>query len=207
MTRRTSPDRSSQSSFSSRRFRSFRSRTRSDITEASVTVVSAPPRVKEVRESDGVTTTATATTTTTAAESSDATQTWREGSTAPDLWSVSAPPKVTTHNNSVLKSDTKDKDKRNSPDEDYPPSSDTQIEWVFFENFEGPISSEKSQPLKILTFEAQNDTGTGTMDQYFDDAADVSMLTLSVSIIIGALCLGNAGSQSAILTGLYCSRL
>ena len=128
-------------------------------------------------------------------------------SPAPDLWSVSAPPKITTHNNSLLKSDTKDKDKRNSPDEDYSPSSDTQIEWVFFEDFEGPIPSEKSQPLKILTFEAENDTNTGTMDQYFDDTADVSMLTLSVSIIIGALCLGNPGSQSAILSGLYCSRL
>ena len=206
MNRRTSPAPSSSSSFSSRRFRSFRSRTRYDITEASVTVVSAPPRVKEDRELDAVTTTSTAITTT-ATESSDETTTWREVSSAPDLWSVSAPPKITTHNNSLLKSDTKDKDKRNSPDEDYSPSSDTQIEWVFFEDFEGPIPSEKSQPLKILTFEAENDTNTGTMDQYFDDTADVSMLTLSVSIIIGALCLGNAGSQSAILSGLYCSRL
>ena len=191
MTRRTSRAPSSPSSFSSRRFRSFRTLTKSDITGASgasVTVVSAPPRVKEARELDAVTTTTATTTTTT--EPSDAKQTWRAVSTAPDLWSVSAPPKVTTHNSSVLKSDTKDKDKRNSPEEDYPPSSDTEIEWVFFEYFEGPIPSEKSQPLKILTFEAHNDTGTGTMDQYFEDAADVSLLTLSVSIILCALCLG-----------------
>ena len=71
---------------------------------------------------------------------------------------------------------------------------------MFFEDFEGPIPSEKSQPLKVLTFEAKNDTGDGTMDQYFDDTADtVSMLTLPVSIITGALCLGNAGSQECNL--------
>ena len=178
------------------------------MADARVTVVSAPPRVKEESESDVVTTTSAPMTT--ATETSEATitsTTGREVSTASDLWSVSAPPKITSHNNSVLKSDTKDK--RNSPLDDDPPSSDNQIEWVFFEDFEGPELSEKSQPLKVLTFEAENDTNAVTMDQYFDDTetADVSLLTLPVSITIGALCLGNAGSQSAILSGLYCSRL
>lgn len=194
MNRRTSlAPTPSPSSFSSRRLWGFRSRTTSDIGDARVTVVSAPPRVREDRESDAVTTsTAAAMTTAVEPDETEIKSTTWIATTTSDLWSVSAPPKITTHNNSVLKSDTKDKDKRNSPSEDYP-----QIEWVFFEDFEGPIPSEKSQPLKVLTFEA-NDTGDGTMDQYFDDTADtVSMLTLPVSIIIGALCLGNAGSHKS----------
>ena len=164
----------------------------------------------EESESDVVTTTTAPMTT--AAETSEATitstTTGSDVSTASDLWSVSAPPKITSHNSSPPNSDTKDKDKRNSPLENDPPS-DNQIEWVFFEDFQGPDLSEKSQSLKVLTFEAENNTSAVTMDQYFDDTAtaDVSMLTLPVSITIGALCLGNAGSQSAILSGLYCSRL
>ena len=206
VTRGTSPAPPPSSSLSSRSFRSFRSRPRSDLDDARVTVVSAPPRVKEESESDVVTTTtAPMTTATETTEASITSTTGREVSTASDLWSVSAPPKITSHNSSVVKSETKDKDKRNSPFDNDAPSSDNQIEWVFFEDFEGPDFSEKSQPLRVLTFEAENDTSAVTMDQYFDDTetADVSMLTLPVSITICALCLGNAGSQSAILSGLY----
>ena len=175
--------------------------------------MSAPPRIGDELKSEAVTTTTTAQTTATEPDEAKTTiteaTTVRETSTASDLWSVSAPPKITTRDNSFLDSNTQDKDKRNSLSEDYPPSSDAQIEWVFFEDFEGQVPpSEKSQPLTVLTFGAENITGAGTMDLYFDETADVSMLALSVSIIIGALCLGNAGSQSANSSGLLCcSRL
>lgn len=164
MTQRTPPP-----SLPARRFRSYRSRTRPDTTEASVTLVSAPPRVM------GTTTTTTARTT--PEQDEEITTTSTETSTSVDLWSASAPPKITARNNSVAR-----------PGEDEPSSSDSEIEWVFFE---APRPSEKSQPLKVLTFETESDNGTGRMEQYFDATEDISVLTLTVSIIILVLCLGN----------------
>ena len=174
-----------------RRFRSFRPRSRVLYSEATVRVVSAPPRVANT-ETEAVTAAATSTTSTTEVETEDA------ASVSEDtrVWSVSAPPTV---NKGQLQEDREkdfeyesfgaDADSIENKDsvEESDSEADGDTEWVYYE---GPTTHQRSLPLKVVVFASRNGTMEHRMEHFYD-GDNWPLLTLTLAIMLPVmLCVG-----------------
>ena len=178
-----------------RRFRSFRPRSRVLHSEATVRVVSAPPRVANT-ETEAVTAAATSTTSTTEVETEAAASVTEDTR----VWSVSAPPTV---NKGQLQEDREkdfeyesfgadadsieNKDSVEESDSEAAGVEDGDTEWVYYE---APTTHQRSLPLKVVVFASRNGTMEHRMEHFYDgDSWPLLTLTLAIMLPV-MLCVG-----------------
>ena len=187
-----------------RRFRSFRPRSRVLHSEATVRVVSAPPRVANT-ETEAVTAAATSTTSTTEVETEAADPVTEDTG----VWSVSAPPTV---NKGQLQEDREkdfeyesfgadadsieNKDSVEESDSEAAGAEDGDTEWVYYE---GPTTHQRSLPLKVVVFAPRNGTMEHRMEHFYD-GDNWPLLTLTLAIMLPVmLCVGKRETISIII--------
>ena len=187
-----------------RRFRSFRPRSRVLYSEATVRVVSAPPRVANT-ETEAVTAAATSTTSTTEVETEAADPVTEDTG----VWSVSAPP--TVNKGQLQEAREKDfeyesfgadadsienKDSVEESDSEAAGVEDGDTEWVYYE---GPTTHQRSLPLKVVVFAPRNGTMEHRMEHFYD-GDNWPLLTLTLAIMLPVmLCVGKRTTISIII--------
>ena len=174
-----------------RRFRSFRPRNRVLYSEATVRVVSAPPRVANT-ETEAVTAAATSTTSTTEAADPVSEDT--------GVWSVSAPPTVNKGQLQEARAEDfeyeifgadadsiENKDSVEESDSEAAGAEDGDTEWVYYE---APTTHQRSLPLKVVVFASRNGTMEHRMEHFYD-GDNWPLLTLTLAIMLPVmLCVG-----------------
>ena len=181
---------------SGRRFRSFRPRNRVLHSEATVRVVSAPPRVANT-ETEAVTAAATSTTSTTEVETEAAASVSEDTG----VWSVSAPPTVNKGQLQEARAEdfeyesfgaddsTENKDSVEESDSEAAGAEDGayDTEWVYYE---APTTHQRSLPLKVVVFASRNGTMEHRMEHFYD-GDNWPLLTLTLAIMLPVmLCVG-----------------
>ena len=181
-----------------RRFRSFRPRSRVLYSEATVRVVSAPPRVANT-ETEAVTAAATSTTST---SSTTEVETEAAASVSEDtgVWSVSAPPTVNKGQLQEARAEDfeyeifgadadsiENKDSVEESDSEAAGVEDGDTEWVYYE---APTTHQRSLPLKVVVFASRNGTMEHRMEHFYD-GDNWPLLTLTLAIMLPVmLCVG-----------------
>ena len=175
-----------------RRFRSFRPRSRVLHSEATVRVVSAPPRVANT-ETEAVTAAATSTTEV-ETEAADPV------SEDTGVWSVSAPPTVNKGQLQEARAEDfeyeifgadadsiENKDSVEESDSEAAGAEDGDTEWVYYE---APTTHQRSLPLKVVVFASRNGTMEHRMEHFYD-GDNWPLLTLTLAIMLPVmLCVG-----------------
>ena len=187
-----------------RRFRSFRARSRVLHSEATVRVVSAPPRVANT-ETEAVTAAATSTTSTTEVETEDAASVSEDTG----VWSVSAPPTVNKGQLQEARAEDfeyeifgadadsiENKDSVEESDSEAAGVEDGDTEWVYYE---APTTHQRSLPLKVVVFASRNGTMEHRMEHFYD-GDNWPLLTLTLAIMLPVmLCVGKRTTISIII--------
>ena len=175
-----------------RRFRSFRPRSRVLYSEATVRVVSAPPRVANT-ETEAVTAAATSTTEVETEAADPVTE-------DTGVWSVSAPPTVNKGQLQEARAEdfeyeifgadadsTENKDSVEESDSEAAGVEDGDTEWVYYE---APTTHQRSLPLKVVVFASRNGTMEHRMEHFYD-GDNWPLLTLTLAIMLPVmLCVG-----------------
>ena len=187
-----------------RRFRSFRPRNRVLHSEATVRVVSAPPRVANT-ETEAVTAAATSTTSTTEVGAEAAASVSEDTG----VWSVSAPPTVNKGQLQEARAEDfeyeifgadadsiENKDSVEESDSEAAGVEDGDTEWVYYE---APTTHQRSLPLKVVVFASRNGTMEHRMEHFYD-GDNWPLLTLTLAIMLPVmLCVGKRETISIII--------
>ena len=180
---------------SGRRFRSFRPRSRVLYSEATVRVVSAPPRVANTE-----TEVATAATTSTIQSVEVRTEAADPVTEDTRVWSVSAPPTVNKGQLQEARAEdfeyesfgadadsTENKDSVEESASEGGSDEDGDTEWVYYE---GPRTRHRSLPLKVVVFASRNGSMEHRMETFYDgDSWPLLTLTLAIMLPV-MLCVG-----------------